>query len=642
MRHALTNNASLDFDSSPRAALGQLHSVLPVEDWSLPADDETALFAEFGRSSLSEMARALCRERKGHVVLTGDRGVGKTTLVRRLAAEASRGEFPRLAERQFVRINVSNVGPEDSRACLELILSSLTDANDLVVCLDGLASLFPRPNGSSNKPLLRTLFQRSDLRIIGIMNDWEYAEQIGSDAQMLPLVTRVRLAEPRDEEALAITRCAAAGLAERFGVAIAPAIVERAVELSTTFLLNQRHPTKGIGVLWHACENVSYAHASQPGQASELTEGDLVNAVAELTELPGETIRGDGARCDFESALRQAVVGQEDAIREAAIELRLITAGLTEPDKPASVLLFAGLTGVGKTELAKRVAELYSTSRRLNVYSMGNFTEPHSVSGLVGVPPGYVGHEQGGRLVNDLNADPYAVFLLDEAEKCHPNIWKPFLHLFDEGWIVDQRGVKAHAEKAIFILTTNAGDRQISQLIKSGKTQDELAEPVRKALARVRHERSSQVVFPPAFLARIKRIVVFRPLDADAMLGITERVGERVRKLWRTRQGKDLHFSPDVMAAIASKAHGLNEAADGQEGGRIVRKLFADLVERVIQEQAVEDPTAFRECRRMVVSAANSTGGSDRFQVAMIAEGSATGVEDRPTCGGVPPSSERG
>lgn len=212
MRQPSTTTPDWGIDASPRAALGQLQSVLPVEDWSPPAADDAAFDSEFGRASLSKMARALCRQRKGQVILTGDRGVGKTTLIRRLAAEVARGEFPRLADRRFVQIDVSNVGPEDSRACLELIISSLADAGDLVICLDGLAALFPRPSGGSNKPRLRTVFQRSDLRIIGIMNDWEYAEQIGSDAQMLPLVTRVRLAEPRDEEALAITRCAA-GLA---------------------------------------------------------------------------------------------------------------------------------------------------------------------------------------------------------------------------------------------------------------------------------------------------------------------------------------------------------------------------------------------------------------------------------------------
>jgi ATP-dependent Clp protease ATP-binding subunit ClpA len=130
---------------------------------------------------------------------------------------------------------------------------------------------------------------------------------------------------------------------------------------------------------------------------------------------------------DYERDLGAAVVGQPQAVAAAASQLDAIKSGLPDPGKPASVMLFAGLTGVGKTELAKTLARFYSSSKRLQTYTMANFTQPHSVSGIVGVPPGYVGHEQGGRLVNDLNSDPYCVFLLDEAEKAHPDIWKLFL-----------------------------------------------------------------------------------------------------------------------------------------------------------------------------------------------------------------------
>lgn len=209
MQHQSAASTAFNAELRSQAAFRQLQAVLPVEDLSRPAVGETTFEPAFGQASLHEIARALCRQRKGQVILTGDRGVGKSTLVRRLTAEVARGEFPRLAGRRFVRIDVSNVGPEDSRACLEGIVASLAEAGDLVVCLDGLSALFPRPNGGSNKPLLRTQFQRTDLRIIGVMTDWEYAEQIGGDAQMLPLVTRVRLDEPRDEEALAIARSAA-------------------------------------------------------------------------------------------------------------------------------------------------------------------------------------------------------------------------------------------------------------------------------------------------------------------------------------------------------------------------------------------------------------------------------------------------
>jgi ATP-dependent Clp protease ATP-binding subunit ClpA len=268
---------------------------------------------------------------------------------------------------------------------------------------------------------------------------------------------------------------------------------------------------------------------------------------------------------------------------------------------------------VGKTELAKRIAELYSSSKRLQVYTMGNFTEPHSVSGIIGVPPGYVGHEEGGRLINELRADPYSVFLLDEAEKCHPNVWKPFLNLFDEGWIVDQRGVKAYADRAIFILTTNAGDKNISQLTRSGKSAAEILEALKQALARVRVERSSQPVFPPQFLSRMKRIIVFNPLDEAAMVGIARCAARRLAERWKLARDKVVTLAPELLQSIGRMAHEMNTRANGQEGGRIVQKLFSDCVEHTIYRKSLDDRDGYERCREIRVSL-GTTSSPDRIQ----------------------------
>jgi ATP-dependent Clp protease ATP-binding subunit ClpA len=268
--------------------------------------------------------------------------------------------------------------------------------------------------------------------------------------------------------------------------------------------------------------------------------------------------------------------------------------------------LLAGMTGVGKTELAKRLAELYSTSRRLQTYPMGNFTEPHSVSGIIGVPPGYVGHEQGGRLVNDLNSDPYSVFLLDEGEKAHPNIWVPFLNLFDEGWLIDQRGRKAYADRAIFILTTNAGADAISQMTKSGHSSLEIEDRVRQMLSKIRHERSSQAVFTPQFLARIKKVLVFRPLDADAMLGICRKLVGVLQGAWLKRRDKHLQISEDAIRAIAAHGHALNEKSGGREGGRIIRKLLSESVESRIQMLALQQADDYGQCHSIRIEPSQS------------------------------------
>lgn len=630
--NASPNPADADMSSvqqSPEAASGetgvlsQLAKLLPVLDLTAVRLDELqplrrdplqdcTLVRESGSSDL--LTRAMHRGQRRHVLLTGRKGVGKTARIHELAQLIAVGDVPFLANHRILWIDGQNVGPEDSRACLESIFTAVAPIPRLILCLDGLGALLKRTNGGTNKPLLRAMISRSDVRLIGILSSWEYNDLIGGDAEMHDLFTRIEIEEPSEEIALTIARQHALGLQTEFSIRIEGHVVERTVALASTFILNECHPAKSIRILRQVCEDAAYDRTQLGSERDDITVDDVVRAIAEKTGIPPHTIAGESDDVDFDRALEDAVVGQDEAVRQVAGELRLIKSGLTEPGKPAAVMLFAGMTGVGKTELAKRIAELYSTSRRLQIYSMGNFTEPHSVSGIIGVPPGYVGHEQGGRLINELNSDPYSVFLLDEAEKCHPNIWKPFLNLFDEGWIVDQRGVKAYADRAIFILTTNAGDRNVSQMTENGASQEEIAEQVKQGLSRVRHERSSQPVFPPQFLSRIKRIIVFNPLSEAAMIGVAERVCRRMQDLWLRKREKRIEISRELIECIGHEAHRRNASARGEEGGRIVRKLVSDLIESRIQDTAMTDRDAYRRTEIVRVGIECSSASDPRTQ----------------------------
>ncbi|WP_339733652.1 AAA family ATPase [uncultured Gimesia sp.] len=551
-------------------------------------DDDRIRFAD------DKILRTLYMPGK-HVLITGSKGVGKSTLIRSLALKISQGESPFLRNERFLWLDCNNVGPEDSRACLESIFASISKMQGIVLCLDGIGSLLRRSQGGSNKPLLRSMISRPNLRVIGVMSTWEFNDLISSDAQMLDYFTRVELDEPSEEIANTIAERQAEILQNIYQISIDENVAERAVALTSTFILNECHPAKSVNLLQQICANIDFDRTQHNKNRDEINFSDIVAAISEKTGIPAETISGESQTTGFEAPLLDAVVGQNESVQLVANELSLIKAGLNEPGKPASVMLFAGMTGVGKTELAKRIAELYSTSRHVQVYAMGNYTEPHSVSGIMGVPPGYVGHEDGGRLINELNSDPYTVFLLDEAEKCHPNIWKPFLNLFDEGWIVDQRGQKAYADRAIFILTTNAGDKQISQMSKSGTPAEEIAERVKQILAKVRHERSSQPVFPAQFLSRIKRIMVFNSLDEESMIGIAERRLNHMSKQWSIKRQKTIECHPEVARLIGKKGHELNETSNGREGGRIISRLVSDTVESKIQEKAQTDPDDYQK-----------------------------------------------
>lgn len=578
-----------------------LSTMLPVEELTATTDVSLCRWTDRD-AAVDAVGRNLMRRRNPHVLITGEEGVGKTTLVKQVAAAAMRRQSGFPAEARFLWVDCTNVGPEDSRACLETLVTAASGEVPVVLCLDGFDRLLVRPNGGTNKPLLRATAARKRVRFIGILSRWAFEELIAGDAAMLDLFTRVDIDEPTEEVALIIARHQLPGLKAEFGVDIPDDVAERAVTLSGNYCLGEAHPSKGIKVLERACEDAEYDRRHLAREHSSLTISDVIRVISERTGIPAATIAGDSGETDFEAALTEAVVGQEAAVAAVANELRLVKAGLVEPGKPAAVFLFAGMTGVGKTELAKRIAELYSSSRRLQAYAMGNFTEPHSVSGIIGVPPGYVGHDQGGRLVNELNADPYAVFLLDEAEKAHPNVWKPFLNLFDEGWITDQRGTKAYADRAIFVLTTNAGDNAIAQMTKQGKSDEEIVERVKQTLAKFRIDRSTQPVFTPQFLSRIGRIVVFSALDEPAMVGIVHKHVQRTQSLWLKRREKQVHVPESLIRAIGRACHSSNEQSGGKEGGRIVRRMIADVIESRIQQLAMRGAEAYRNCTTIRLS----------------------------------------
>jgi ATP-dependent Clp protease ATP-binding subunit ClpC len=551
----------------------------------------------------------LHRSRGHNVYLVGPHGCGKSSMLQILADTILENEIGYLAGIPVVYMNVENVGPEDSRAVLETLWAGISKYSELVLLIDGMASLFPRPAGGSNKPLLRMFLSRPGLRMVGTMVAGEYNELVANDIRMLSLSNRLDCCRLTPEELMKIASCFADSLAHRVGIQITESTVQQTISMASTFLVGDTEPSRTIEVLRRAVDDLLFDKntLNSDTNARVLEPENVASIISRQSGVPIETLMGHHHNRNFTAALTGSVVGQPRAVREVAIELEMIAAGLNEPGKPATVLMFAGMTGVGKTELAKQIARLYSPTAKLTVYPMGNFTEPHSVAGLIGVPPGYVGHEEGGRLVNDLLADPFSVFLLDEAEKCHPNVWKPFLNLFDEGWIVDRRGRKAYGDRAVFILTTNAGDRSIAQLQRTNKSDIEVADHVRKTLSRVRQERSSQPVFPPQFLSRIRRIIVFSPLEEEAMVEISRICVEKIGVRWQLSRNKSMSVTPEVVEWIGREAFRLNGIANGEEGGRIVQKLVSEKIEYEILRLAITQPEAYEKCRHIIVSMLSAT-----------------------------------
>ncbi len=491
------------------------------------------------------------------------------------------------------------------------IMRAIAQKPELIVAIDGFASLLRAERGESNKGFLLDDMSGMHCQIIGLMTPHEYFQLIADDPDYQDFFGKVDVEEPAPETAIKLMRHFARGLEAKFGLAIEDEAIREAVGLSAAYILNDQLPAKALRILHDACEEMDYQRTKDRGQRTEdrITVDHVIQRVAQMSGVPEHTLRGIGERVDYAAALGEQIFGQEHAVREVATELGLIKAGMTDHDKPASVMMFLGMTGTGKTETAKVLARFYSTSKRLKTYTLGNCIEPHSVSTIIGVPPGYVGADRGGPLINDLNADPYCVFLLDEADKAHPDVLQPFLNLFDQGWISDHRGVKGYANKAIFILTSNVGQRMLADMVEQKKSIEEITGRMREVLSQIRHTKADRPVFTPEFLARLKRVIVFGPLDRDAMHNIARKhVGELVEQ-WGSKRGKTLEITEALVQHIGEEAHNQNEKSKGKEGGRIVRKLVAEWIEAKLQREIARQPEDYKPCRSVVLSFALGEAG---------------------------------
>ncbi|MYW68219.1 AAA domain-containing protein [Streptomyces sp. SID8379] len=604
LRAHLAENLRARRSAAPRESAYKLPSFLPpAEDLTWLASSEKP--ARHLDRYFDPLCRALHRSESNHVLITGLPGVGATTLLRELARRAAAGEIPFLRRKRFLRVDCRDVAEEESAAQLAGIIGHVEGRTDMVVCVDGLGPLLRGPRGSTHVLELRRALTERRLHLVGVLAPTDYEDLLAADHELRDLTSRIDMTEPDRDSARDMVRQAADSLSEEFGVQVEDHAVDRAVVLAGEFIAHRKLPQSAARVLRRACEDLHYARDQLDDPRTAVTYDEVVDVVAELSGVPRGQLAGAASgeddRVDYEAALGTRVVGQEAAVKVVSEQLRRIKAGLADAGSgPAAVLLFAGLTGVGKTELAKAVAGLYSASKRLQTYSMGNFTEPHSVAGLIGSPVGYHGHDRGGRLINELNADPYCVFLLDEVEKAHPEVLRPFLNLFDEGWITDQRGVKAHADRAIFILTTNAGHEMISHGAPY-RGDKEIATAVGERLATLRH-RQGEAVFTPEFLARIDRVVVFRPLAQEAMYGIGRLIVERRRAHWAERLEKDLVVSDELLRYAAELGHDQDVAARGREGGRIMHALLTDLVDTPVLAAREERPAEFRAATRIEVT----------------------------------------
>jgi len=545
--------------------------------------------------AIESILRGLHKRQNNNIIITGQAGVGKTALVRELSRRMGNGDFQFLKRKKIVRVDCEGIPPDKSRDVLNTIISHVKGRNDIIVCLDNFEKIvrYAGANESHNRSVIKVALKNRDFQLIVIIEDRYFIELLSNDYSLMELFNRVEVREISEDEAIEICKKVVVPRYESlYGFKMDDRATNRAVIASKEFIMGERLPVKAIKIIRDAFEHVSFEKEVKCREDVTVKEEDVVRVISERTGIDESTIAATGSKKRFYDILSRNVVGQKEAVKTVAKRLEAIKAGATREGKPAGVFLFAGLTGTGKTELAKAIARVYSNSGKISVYPMTNFTESHSISGITGVPPGYVGYEAGGRLINDLNADPYGIILFDEAEKADRDIWQAMLSLFDEAWIEDRRNVKAFGNRAIFILTSNAGHETITKSLRQGKDIETIKNEVKKVLVEYENEKK-QRVFSPEFLARFTDIVIFNPLSQDAMEKITQKQVDRLIKEWQTKRNKKILVAKSLIELIAKLSYEENEDSGGTKGARIISRYVADLVESKLIEFMVEQTEVY-------------------------------------------------
>lgn len=535
----------------------------------------------------ADAIRVLFKKERNSLIICANQGVGRTTALEQIALCMNTAKPAGRLKKKVLLFNCAALFPECKKSFLDDVLHFAAGKDNVVLCLDGVEALF---EGDENKikhyqrfiQQFQYALLRNDMQFILMITPDAFQGSFHQNNQIKRLFEIAELKEPSFESTEKIIAELLPGLAKKFKVTFAEAAVRSALHLTEQYMLSEYYPQKAIRVLEEAADARSAATLGEMDEAIVDLE-TILKAVADFTGMPVETLRGDPGETDYAVPLSERVFGQSFAVQVCANELAMIKTGIKNPEKPASVMLFAGLTGTGKTEMAKTIANIYSASKRLVTFTMENFGEAHSVSGIIGVPPGYVGAENGGPLVNEINKDPYCVVLFDEIEKAHPDVIKAFLHLFDEGWLVDTLNRRAVANRSIFILTSNVGAEEISRLYQQGATREEIEEAVKTALYRAKFRETSMNCFTPEFLGRIQQIVIFNPLDRESLLKIIGMELDKKVALYLKTRNKKLSIDERVRALLAAEALRRYEASAGLEGGRVAHKVIVQYIDTLIQ-----------------------------------------------------------
>ncbi len=495
-------------------------------------------------AELRRMLQVLARREENNPLLVGEDGTGRTALVEALASKIAKGDVPAmLADRRIISLDAGElVAGARLRGQLEermrAILDAVRDSGGRVILFLPNLATFLRTRGGAGDMLANAL-GRGEVRALARCTPDELREIHDEASALSRRFVPIQIEPPTPEQALAILEGIKPRFEEAHGVHISAPALESAVRFARRYVAGRELPKSAIDLIDESAARVSLGLDGDEADQSVDPE-DVAAVVALWTGIPAAKMMEEEAQklLHMEDRLRQRVVGQDHAVDALSKAVRRGRVGLRDPQRPIGSFLFLGPTGVGKTELAKALAEfLFDDETALTRLDMSEFMEKHMVARLLGAPPGYVDSEAGGFLTEAVRRRPYSVILFDEVEKAHPDVFNILLQVLEDGRLSDSRGRVAHFRDTVIIMTSNVGSELI---LEHSGSEEELREVIEDRL----HD-----YFRPEFLNRVDEVLIFERLDKDDLAAILEIQLGQLQKLL-SPQDIELAVSDDAKARL--------------------------------------------------------------------------------------------
>ena len=520
------------------------------------------------------LIQILCRRRKNNPLLVGDPGVGKTAIVEGLAYRIIHETVPSVIKSsQIYSLDMGSLlagtryrGDFEER--IKAVLKEIEKIDNSILFIDEIHTVIGAGATSGGamdaSNLLKPYLQNERMRCVGSTTYKEFRQFFDKDRALSRRFQKIDVDEPSNDDTIKILK----GLKSRFedfhGLKYSDEAIDCAVELSSRYMSDKKLPDKAIDVI----DETGAAMKLKSSKKKIIEEKEIEETIARMAKIPSRNVTRDDTKKlkDLDKSLKRMVFGQDKAIEEIATSIRLSRAGLRDNQKPIGSYLFAGPTGVGKTELARQLSSILGVE--LLRFDMTEYMERHTVSRLIGAPPGYVGFDQGGLLTDGVDKNPYSVILLDEIEKAHPDIFNILLQIMDYGTLTDQNGRKVDFRNTILILTTNAGATDIAKPalgFNRDKREGEDVEAIDK-------------LFNPEFRNRLDSIISFSSLPDKVIARVVEKF---IVELETQLDNKNVFIQISEKAALWIGKQGYDE----NMGARPLSRLIQEKIKKPIAEQ---------------------------------------------------------